>query len=292
MIDSSLVAARALVYATLLMAAGLPFYMLTAGLSAGMTKGVRGALSGLALGGVAASVWWALASVADMAAQPISELDRAMVTAVLEATPLGMILAVRLPALVILFLAVLLPLDRRIQLPLAALCGSIALATCAFSGHAGASEDSIGAVHRFADVTHLIAAATWLGALVMLLTTAIKRGSAQEFVRQLSNFATTGTLIVAALMITGAINSLAILGWPLPPEVYTSLWGKVLLIKLGAFAAMLGLAALNRWRLTPALAADHIGAQGRLRRSLVLELGLALGIIASVAALGMLDPAG
>ncbi|MEO7247634.1 MAG: copper homeostasis membrane protein CopD [Novosphingobium sp.] len=292
MIDNSLVAARALVYGTLLMAAGLPIYLLTAGLAAGVTKGVRSALAGLALGGVAASIWWALASVAAMAAQPIIALDQPMITAVLEATPLGLILAVRLPALVILILTALLPLDPRIRLPLAALCGSIALATCAFSGHAGATEGSIGAVHRLADVIHLIAAGTWAAALVVLLTTVIKRVSAQQLVRQLSHFATTGTVIVAALMLTGAINTLAILGWPLPPEVYASLWGKVLLIKLGAFAAMLGLAALNRWRLTPALAADDVGAGGRLRRSLVAETGLALGIMALVAALGLLDPAG
>jgi putative copper resistance protein D len=78
----------------------------------------------------------------------------------------------------------------------------------------------------------------------------------------------------------------------LPTALWTSLWSKVLAAKLLLFAAMLGLAALNRWRLTPALAANAAGSGKQLRRSLCAETGLALGVLALVAVLGLLDPAG
>ena len=59
--------------------------------------------------------------------------------------------------------------------------------------------------------------------------------------------------------------------------------------------AMLGLASLNRFRLTPALersiaAADLRGALGTLLRSLAIEGGCAITILALVAWLGTLEP--
>ena len=58
---------------------------------------------------------------------------------------------------------------------------------------------------------------------------------------------------------------------------------------------MLGLASLNRFRLTPAFersiaAADHRGALGALRRSLAVEASCAVTILALVAWLGTLEP--
>ena len=294
--DGGLIAARALVYAALLLAAGLPLYLLSAGRATPLGPALRIALVLLAVIGAAASAWWALVSVAAMAALPLGDLDRATVTAVLAATPLRAVLEVRMAALLGLILASIAPLGR-FRLPLAALCGSAALATCAFTGHAGASESAAGWLHRLADVVHLLAAATWLGALLMLLVSALGRlgpsgAQPSDLGQQLAAFARTGTLIVAALVLTGIVNSLAILGWPLPPEVWTSLWGKVLAAKLVLFAAMLGLAALNRWHLTPAFAANVTGSAKRLRQSLCAETGLALGVLALVAILGPLDPAG
>ena len=70
------------------------------------------------------------------------------------------------------------------------------------------------------------------------------------------------------------------------------------LVKAGhglLFAGMLGLAALNRYRLTPALAQaieeeDAPRAQALLRASLVVEGGLAIVILGLVAWLGTLSP--
>jgi putative copper resistance protein D len=59
---------------------------------------------------------------------------------------------------------------------------------------------------------------------------------------------------------------------------------------------MLGLAALNRFRLTPALAGEldeaqpAPGALGRLRRSVILEILAGAAVLALVSWLGTLSP--
>jgi copper resistance protein D len=287
-----LILARALVYAALLPAAGLPLYMLSAGREIAQLRALRVSFALLAAIAAAGSVWWVLASVAAMAAVPLGSLDRETVGAILAATPLGTVIGVRLAALLAFIVAALAPMGR-FRLPLLALCGSAALATCALAGHAGATESVPGLFHRSADVIHLLAAAMWLGGLAMLLAGALRRNSEPNaFARELTRFARSGTLIVAALVLTGVVNSLAILGWPLPPALWSSLWGAVLAAKLALFGVMLAIAALNRWRLTPALAAGRAGANKQLRRSLMLETGLMLAVLALVSALGLLDPAG
>ena len=93
-----LIAARALVYAALLLAAGLPIYLLGAGRGIALDRAIRISLALLAVTGAAASAWWALASVAAMAALPLAELDRATVEAVLAATPVACVTSRRNPA--------------------------------------------------------------------------------------------------------------------------------------------------------------------------------------------------
>ncbi len=70
-----------------------------------------------------------------------------------------------------------------------------------------------------------------------------------------------------------------------------SSYGLLLIAKLVLFGGMLGLAALNRYRLTPALAQaieeeDAPRAQALLRASLFVEGGLAIVILGPVASAG------
>jgi putative copper resistance protein D len=79
--------------------------------------------------------------------------------------------------------------------------------------------------------------------------------------------------------------------------LFSSLYGRLLLLKLALFGAMLGLAAANRYRLSPQLetaldVGDHSDAVIALRRSLCMEAGLAVVILAAVAWLGVLSPPG
>ena len=113
--------------------------------------------------------------------------------------------------------------------------------------------------------------------------------------RALHGFGTVGTIVVAALIVTGLINAWLLVGPDHVGALGTTLYGRLLLAKLALFAAMLGLAALNRFRLTPRFkasiaAADHSSAMGALRGSLAIETACIVAILALVAWLGTLEP--
>ncbi|HQS71544.1 MAG TPA: copper resistance protein CopD, partial [Novosphingobium sp.] len=90
----ALIAARAGAYVALLLVAGLPLQALAAGRA--LSGRMRAALVVLALIAGAASVWWALESVAAMAGLPLADLDQPTAEAVLAATPLGAVMEWRL----------------------------------------------------------------------------------------------------------------------------------------------------------------------------------------------------
>lgn len=284
--QDGLIAARALVYVLLLPAAGLPLYALTALRVAPVSNATRRVTAAFAVLAGLASIWWVVASVAAMAATPVAELDRGTVMVVAGATPLGMVLTVRLAALTVLAATIL---WSRLPLTIPILAGLAALATMAFTGHAGASEGLTGLVHRLSDTLHLAAAACWLAALLRFVIGVLRGEPATASARHLARFAATGTVIVTLLVVTGIINVGLIAGWALPPR---SLWTALLAVKLALFAAMLGLAALNRWRLTPALERGEANARAALKRSLCAELACGLALVGVVAVLGTLDPVG
>lgn len=282
--QTGLIIARALVYLLLLPAAGLPLHAFSARQVAAMGTGTRRATALLAVLAALASAWWLIASVSAMAATPAATLDRETMLVVAQATPLGTVLIVRVAALALLAAAILL---ERVLLVVPCLAGLAALATAAFTGHAGASEGMAGVVHCLSDTIHLAAAACWLAALVRFVL-AVSRGEAAELTaRHLARFAATGSAVVALLVVTGVINGGLIAGWSLPTR---SLWTGLLAAKLALFAAMLGFAALNRWKLTPALERGAPGAPRALRRSLAAELGCGITLVGLVSVLGTLDP--
>jgi putative copper resistance protein D len=240
----------------------------------------------LALAAIAASLLWAAASVAAMTASPIASLDMATVNAVLAATPLGGALLVRVAALgIMLAAAAFLPRNA-----VMALAGGAALGSLTWTGHAGAGEGLVGSLHQASDAVHLLAAATWTGALACFIRDGIVPGRNADRISALSRFTGTGTGIVALLVVTGVANGVFIAG--LAGSSPFSAWSLLIGAKVSLFLAMLALAANNRWRLVPALASGRPGARGRLTRSLLLEMACALGIIALVAFAGVLDPSG
>lgn len=181
--------------------------------------------------------------------------------------------------------------------------GSIALATLVWSGHAGASEGSAGTFHRASDALHMIAAAVWLGgiaAFLMLLRPpheGADEARLEVAARSLDQFARVGTISVFVIAATGLFNGQMIVGIDNIGHLISSPYGQLLFAKLLLFALMLGLAAANRWHLTPALSAsladpeaDAGKAASAMRRSLVLEAAAGAAILALVAWFGMLEP--
>jgi putative copper resistance protein D len=171
------------------------------------------------------------------------------------------------------------------------------LATLAGVGHTQVQEGIDKFIHALADGTHLLAAGAWLGGLVpllALLTSCRDLNARPETVigHALVRFSRMGYIAVALLIGSGAVNSWYLLHSlaRLPDTLY----GQVLIIKLGLFALMLLLAAMNRFWLIP-LARDG-SAQSeasflRLRRHVIGEQLLGALIIALVSVLGTLAPA-
>ncbi|MEN8639469.1 copper homeostasis membrane protein CopD [Pseudomonas sichuanensis] len=177
--------------------------------------------------------------------------------------------------------------------------GAVALASLAWTGHGAMGEGSRGYWQLIGDVLHLLAAGAWLGALAafaLLLRCKSLKGEheARLLARVLTGFESVGAVIVVVIGLTGAINYLFIVG-PRIDGVMLSTYGALLFLKGLLFGAMIALAALNRFHLSPLLErsvrnGEYSVAVSALRRSLAFELSMAVVIIALVAWLGTLSP--
>lgn len=230
-------------------------------------------------------------------------LDPAMILAMARDTDVGAAWLYRMIALLIASVAAL-SLAKRPTAAAVTLvaAGSIALATLAWSGHAGATEGAAGTLHRASDALHLIAAGVWLGAIAafLLLLRAPRDGvwtNLYVAARSLDQFSKVGTICVLVIAATGLFNSQMIIGVENIGRSLAAPYGQLLAAKLALFGLMLALAAVHRWRLTPALArslvdsgADPRQAVGAMRRSLFLEASAAAAILALVAWFGTLEP--
>lgn len=281
--EGALIVARAALMVDVALLMGLPLFWWVMG-----GAGRASAVAWLAVGGLLLSAFWLMASTAAMTGTSILAPDWASVAVLLTMTPIGPVLTVRACTLL---LALLLALAGRTRL--AIVPGALAAATLAWSGHAGASEGMAGTLHRAADVAHVWAAAAWIGALAGLLHATLRLRSGHDprpVATMLARFALMGTLVVATLVVSGAMNLVMIAGVAQIPALAGSRYGWLLAVKLLLFALMLGLAAANRWRLTPTLERGGDGALVRLRWSLLIETSAAVAIIGLVAWLGTLDP--
>lgn len=243
-----------------------------------------------------------LVLAANMAGTPLFPVDNDTLGVVLWETAIGTAWMVRIAALAATALAVVTLHRAPLAVSLvAASGGALALATLAWSGH-GAMEGAGGWLHLAADIAHLLAAGLWIGALFCLgiLVFAPSTGASvarlQLAHRALAGFAPVGSMAVAMLVATGIANTFWILGWAGLTGLPGTRYGQLLIAKLLLFAAMLGLAASNRWRLVPrlesGLTASPLAPLAALRRSLALEALAGAAIVALVAWLGTLDPGG
>ena len=258
---------------------------------------LRGWLMASGMAGLLLSVCWLVVLASSMADESPWPVDRAAIGALLLAGGIGTAWKIRMIALLLAMLAAI----RNKSLPFVVLASSVALATLAWTGHGSVDEGPIGWIHLGADILHLIASAAWVGALlglVLLVMRPLSRVDSEQLDlthRALHGFGAIGTIVVATLVVTGLVNSWLMVGVANVPGLPTTLYGQLLIAKLGLFTAMLALAALNQFRLTPSFEksianADHRGALTALRRSLAVETALVVGILGLVAWLGTLAP--
>jgi len=146
----------------------------------------------------------------------------------------------------------------------------------AMTGHAATASPEV--LTRPAVFVHGLAVAFWIGALAPLAALLSKPTPA--VLPLLNRFSRIAIPVVAALALTGL--ALAVIQLEKPSALVETRYGLVLTVKLALVMLLLGLAALNRYRLTPALAKDQAAAPA-LKRSILFECGVALGIFAVVA---------
>jgi copper resistance protein D len=156
-----------------------------------------------------------------------------------------------------------------------------ALAACALvlTGHT--SVNSQRALLAPLLAVHLLAVAFWFGALAPLWL-AIAHEAPADAARLLRRFSALASWLVPCIALAGIamawllIDHLAVLRRP---------YGLLLLAKLCLFAALMVLAAMNRWHFTPALEAAVPPARRALQRSIVAEYLLITTVLAATAAL-------
>ncbi|BFT65066.1 copper homeostasis membrane protein CopD [Pseudomonas moorei] len=230
----------------------------------------------------------------------VMELHHHILQMMLMDTDVGLTWMARIASLTVAVIAA--TLNRRapaLSLWLVTVCGAIALATLAWTGHGAMDEGSRRYLHFTSDIVHLLGAGSWLGALAafaLLLRSTHLTGDLQIrlLARTLTGFELAGTLIVATLAITGIVNYLMVVG-PAFETLTSSTYGALLSLKVFLFAGMLVFAAVNRFHLSPLLersiqSGTHTIAINALRRSMILEFSVAVIIMGLVAWLGTLSP--
>lgn len=301
-----LITVRLALYVDLMLAFGLPLfalYTVPARRNEGRAVASRLAMSALTVVGAGLSMLGLLLIAASMSDVSLFDLDRGSADGLLNGTVIGTAGKIRVVALLMVALIGFWPAARRrVRCALQSGMGAVALASLAWTGHGAADEGPRGLLHLTADIVHLLAAGVWVGALaglILILAQTHSAGSDRtDYIalahRALAGFATVGTVAVALIVATGLVNSWFLIGFANISSLASSLYGRLLILKLVVFAGMIGLAGLNRFKLTPAITAPGgalvAGAMRSIRRSVTLEASLALIVLGLVAWLGTLGP--
>jgi putative copper resistance protein D len=243
-------------------------------------------------------IWLQLQTVSITGVSFVETLTSDALPTVVGETQFGQVSLIRLG--LALALAVTLAGDRRAPLRWLALVAALGFtAAIAWTGHAGSTAGELGPVHLASDILHLWAASAWTGGLILLLLLLMlsRRGRAKAW-RDLERdavrrFSTLGILSVATLVASGIINAwIIVASWQ---ALVATAYGELLLLKVAVVGAMVILACINRFWLTPRLAARTTAtadpeALQSLARHTAIEFALGLLVFAIVGALGLQHP--
>jgi copper transport protein len=231
-------------------------------------------VAALVIGFAGAAVAWGLQGLDLLGLTPIDILASAPWLAAAD-TSLAPSLLVAIVAMALAMMALLNVSGRSKRMLSAVAILGVGTALAA-SGHASTASPQW--LIRPMVFLHGIGVAFWIGALAPLAVMA-KRPAASLLVI-LNRFSRVAVPVVAALALTGLV--LAVVQLVSVRALVATNYGLILSIKLVLVAGLLGLAALNRFRLTPRLALDPLNTHA-LVRSILLECVIATGILAVVA---------
>jgi copper resistance protein D len=265
-------------------------------------KGLWGRLALVAWGAVIVSAlaWFGLVAASISGAATPLDIDVDTLQTVLLQTQFGHLWACRLGCSLVLGILLFMGSHEVVT----AVFAFAILASLAAAGHSGAIAGNVGPLPMIGDIGHLIAAALWPGGLVPLLIVllqqyrAVDQSSKRFAADVVRRFSAVSLVVVGLLVATGLLNTYFIVGSP--GALFTTDYGRLLLLKIALFILMLGLGAWNLLVLKPRLSrAAMVESQAAaaatmpiqlLIRSVACETFLAAGVVLVVGFLGTTPP--
>jgi putative copper resistance protein D len=239
--------------------------------------------------------WLEVASMSELSLK--NALSTSAWGAVLFETQFGRVWQLRLGLIAAAFVLVASALAqvkaRRALVVVLWLVSVVLLISLTWISHAAAAT-----VHPFGvlgDMLHLCAAGLWIGGLVPL-TIFLARvrasfSSGETVVRVVHRFSTLSLCCVSVLVVSGISNSWLLVGSI--HALFTTPYGRLLLVKLTLFAILIGIGARNRFliKAKPLKAPAGRNVLSQLRRNVICEAWLGSAVVAIVACLGVTPPA-
>ena len=244
-----------------------------------------------------ALLWFCL-EVASMSGLPLKNAFSATAwPTILFETQFGRVWQLRLGLIAVLFVLVATALGRlkheRSLAPVLCLLSVLLLGSLAWISHAAAA--SVHPLGLLGDMLHLCAAGGWIGGLVPLTVFLVHVRApfslGETVARVVYRFSTLSLCCVSVLVVSGISNSWLLVGSTY--ALFTTPYGRLLLLKLTVFAILIGFGARNRFlvktKLLKAPAEPDLLLQ--LHRNVLCEVCLGVAVVAIVACLGVTPPA-
>ena len=155
-----------------------------------------------------------------------------------------------------------------------------------FDGHTVTTSPTV--LVRAASAVHVLAAGVWVGGVLLMawtLSSRHRRGADLDAAPMAIRFSRVASAALALVAVAGSALALAIVDSP--SEMFTTAWGRVLIVKLVAVAIAASIGAYNHFVTVPALEAEPSDGNTAnwLRQLVLIEGGILLFVIAVTAVL-------
>lgn len=171
--------------------------------------------------------------------------------------------------------------------PLAFVGALLLVVSESFIGHTASVEPR--ALVLVSDAVHMLAAAVWVAGVWLLAWTfwqRTRRGESLDARLVATRFSITATWALVAVAISGTALGWAILGSP--GRLFTTEFGRMLLIKVALVAVIGAIGLHNRRTLLPAL--EQPGIDVRFYRTIIIESALFVAVLVATALLVVANP--
>ena len=153
-----------------------------------------------------------------------------------------------------------------------------------FDGHTVTEGNRL--ITATSDLVHVLAAAVWVGGVLMLVSVLRRRHRAEEDLRAL--YLATRFSVVAAIALVTAGMSGAFLAWVVldaPSQLWSTPWGRLLVAKTALVVMAAGIGAYNHFVLIPAMEAPAATGHPdrRFRRAVSAEALMLCAVVATTA---------